>query len=54
VVISDLEKIKDGATFDDPMIPPTGIDYVFIGGEIAAKDCKIVKGDLGTALRTLS
>ena len=21
-------KIKDGATFDDPMIPPTGIDYV--------------------------
>ena len=55
VVIFDLEKIKDGvATFDDPMIPPTGIDYVFIGGEIAAKDCKIVKGDLGTALRTLS
>ena len=54
VVIFDLEKIKDGATFDDPMIPPTGIDYVFIGGEIAAKDCKIVKGDLGTALRKLS
>ena len=54
VIIFDLEKIKDGANFDDPMIPPTGIDYVFIGGEIAAKDCKIVKGNLGTALRTLS
>lgn len=54
VVIFDMEKIQDGANFDDPMIPPTGIDYVLIGGEVAAKDCKIVKGDLGTALRKLS
>ena len=49
-----MEKIQDGANFDDPMIPPTGIDYVLICGEVAAKDCKIVKGDLGTALRKLS
>lgn len=47
VVIFDMEKIQDGANFDDPMIPPTGIDYVLIGGEVAAKDCKIVKGRSG-------
>ena len=54
VVIFDPEKIKDGATFDDPMLPPTGIDYVLIGGEIAARDCQIVKADLGTAIRKRS
>ena len=54
VVIFDPEKIRDGATFDDPMLPPSGIDYVLIGGEIAAKDCRIVKGDLGTAIRKRS
>ena len=54
VVIFDPEKIRDGATFDDPMLPPSGIDYVLICGEIAAKDCRIVKGDLGTAIRKRS
>ncbi|MCD8224454.1 MAG: amidohydrolase family protein [Clostridiales bacterium] len=51
VVIFDPERIVDGARFDDPMLPPSGIDYVLIGGEIAAKDCKIVRQDLGCALR---
>lgn len=27
VVIFDPEKIRDGATFDDPWLPPSGIDY---------------------------
>ena len=51
VVIFDPEKIRDGATFDDPMLPPKGIDYVFLGGKLAAKDCEIIKADLGKALR---
>lgn len=51
VVIFDPEKIQDGATFDEPMLPPTGIDYVFIGGEIAAKDCQVVRENCGRALR---
>ena len=51
LVIFDPAEIEDGATFDEPMLPPKGIDYVFIGGELAAKDCQIVKADLGRALR---
>ena len=51
VTIFDPEALRDGATFEEPMIAPTGIDYVFIGGEIAAKDCEIVNPALGTALR---
>lgn len=51
ITIFDPEKIKDGATFEDPIIPPTGIDYVIIGGEIAAKDCEIVNPSCGTAIR---
>ena len=51
VVIFDLETIQDGGTFGDPILPPKGIDYVFIGGEIAAKDCQVVKTNLGKALR---
>ena len=30
---------------------PEGIDYVLIGGEIAAKDCQIVNGNCGKAVR---
>ena len=51
VVIFDLETIQDGGTFGDPILPPKGIDYVFIGGEIAAKDCQVVCSTLGKALR---
>lgn len=51
ITIFDYEKICDGATFSDPVLPPTGIDYVLIGGEIAAKDCRIVKADCGRAVR---
>jgi hypothetical protein len=46
-----FEKIRDGATFAEPVLPPEGIDYVLIGGEIAAKDCQIVNGNLGKAIR---
>ena len=51
ITIFDYEKIRDGATFSEPALPPTGIDYVLIGGQIAAKDCQIVKNDLGRAIR---
>lgn len=51
ITIFDFEKIRDGATFAEPVLPPEGIDYVLIGGEIAAKDCQIVNGNLGKAIR---
>ena len=51
IVIFDPARIRDRATFDEPALAPEGIDYVFIGGEIAAKDCKLVNGKLGRAVR---
>ncbi len=51
VVVFDPDKIQDLATFSEPIKGPTGIDYVFIGGEIAAKDCQIVNKKLGKSIR---
>lgn len=51
VVIFDPDKIADGADFSSPLTAPVGIDLVFIGGEIAARDCRIVRNDLGRAIR---
>jgi len=51
ITIFDYEKIKDNATFASPVLPPVGIDYVFVGGQIAARNCQIVKNDCGKAVR---
>ena len=51
LVIFDLNTIQDNATFTEPILPPSGIDYVFIGGEIASKDGKLIRKDLGRSVR---
>lgn len=51
VVIFDPEQVADRATFEQPTLPPAGIDYVFLGGCLAARDGKIVRGDLGRSVR---
>lgn len=51
ITIFDYEKLQDRATFQEPVLAPVGIDYVLIGGEIAAKNCRIVNGNLGKAVR---
>ena len=51
ITIFDFGKIRDHATFAEPTLSPEGIDYVLIGGEIAAKNCQIVKNNCGKAVR---
>ena len=51
ITIFDFEQIRDGATFANPALAPEGIDYVIIGGEIAAENCRIVKNNCGKAVR---
>ena len=51
LVIFDPERVADQATFEEPTLPPVGIDYVFLGGRLAARDGKIVQGDLGRSVR---
>lgn len=51
IVIFDPKRIADRATFEQPVLAPVGINWVLIGGEIAVKDCEIVRNDLGRAVR---
>ena len=51
IAIFDYEEIKDGATFAQPALPPQGIAYVLIGGEIALEKGEIVKETCGKAVR---
>ena len=53
IAVFDPARISDSATFASPVLPPVGIDYVLIGGEIAAKDCRVVNGRLGRSVRKL-
>lgn len=51
VVVLDLERLADKATFDTPNAAPEGLDYVLIGGEVAVDHGRLVRSDLGRALR---
>lgn len=52
IVIFDPEKIRDTASFEDPLSPPVGIDWVFVNGVAAARDGKMVCDRAGRAVRT--
>ena len=52
VTIFDYETVTDRATFADPALPPEGICYVLIGGEIVLKDGNILKDNCGRSVRT--
>ena len=51
LVLFDPEEILDCATFAEPTLPPKGIRAVFLAGEPAVLDGKIVNGRLGKPIR---
>ena len=51
IVIFNFDELKDQATFENPHLPPTGIEYVLIQGEVAVKHGKMVCGHLGRSIR---
>lgn len=51
IVIFDLDTIEDLATYESPDLPPKGIDYVILKGEIAVDHGQLVRDDLGRSLR---
>lgn len=51
VVIFDLNKLQDKATFEQPNLPPEGINYVLLNGQIAVDHGKTVNDRLGRSLR---
>ena len=52
VTIFDYDCVADRATFADPALPPVGVEYVFVGGELALKNGEILKDNCGKAVRT--
>lgn len=51
IVIFDLERVEDCATYTEPVLAPKGIDWVLISGEVAVKDGQLIRDDLGRSLR---
>ena len=51
VVVFDLERIQDRASFDQPNAAPEGLDYVLINGEVAMDHGRIVRAGLGRSVR---
>ena len=51
VTVFDPMTIRDRATFDDPIAPPEGVAYVFIGGRMAVRDGSLLSPALGRAVR---
>ena len=51
ITIFDYETIQDGSTFAQPDLPPQGIDYVLLGGEVVLEKGKILKDTCGRAVR---
>ena len=51
ITIFDFDTVQDGATFAEPALPPKGIEYVLIGGEIALEKGEIKNAACGRSIR---
>lgn len=51
LVIFDLENIQDCASFQQPLLPPTGIDWVLVNGVPAVREGRIINGRAGFSVR---
>jgi N-acyl-D-amino-acid deacylase len=51
VTIFDLDTIEDKATYEEPTLPPVGIEAVIIGGKFALKNGQVVDSHLGRSTR---
>jgi N-acyl-D-amino-acid deacylase len=43
IVVFDPDTVADQATWEEPRIPPIGIEMVFVGGKLVAKDGKLLE-----------
>lgn len=51
LVILDLDNLKDKSSLKDTKIPPDGIDYVFVNGNLVYKNKEIIKSNSGRILK---
>ncbi len=38
LVVFDPDTVRDGATYDDPLAPPSGVSHVVVNGSVAIRD----------------
>ncbi len=50
IVIFDPESIRDCSTFEEPLLPPAGINYVLVNGKPAVWNGRMVNDRLGKAI----
>ena len=43
-MIFDPETVIDNSTYEEPTLPPTGMDHVIVGGVRIVDDGKVVEG----------
>jgi N-acyl-D-aspartate/D-glutamate deacylase len=51
LVLFDPVRIRDGATFEEPLAPPQGIEFVLVQGKMAVEEGRITGERAGVALR---
>ena len=51
IVVFDLSRVEDRATYTQPVLPPEGIDWVLIGGRVAVQNGELIRDDLGRSVR---
>lgn len=51
ITIFDYNEIIDCATFDNPTVPPKGINYIILNGQLAMDNGTVVNSRLGRSIR---
>lgn len=52
IVVFDADRVIDNSTYEEPALPPTGIEYVVVGGRAVVEAGEVVEGVLpGVGLR---
>ncbi len=51
LVIFDFDNIIDQSDYENPAVPPKGIEYVFVGGKAVVKNGSYIGGDNGRVIR---
>ena len=46
IVVFDADRVIDNSTYEQPSLPPTGIEYVIVGGAAVVEAGKVVEGAL--------
>lgn len=51
VVVFDAKTVNDRATFAEPLLPPVGMRWVLVNGQVAAEGDRVTKARAGMVLR---